>query len=343
MSGHAPGPAPGPNPQGRAEERGRPRDGEVGAGRVQAKELPEHRRFAGAHSLRSEASRGIRTTILALLVSVALGAVKITAGIVGSSYALVADGVESLLDVMSSMLVWGALRIGVTPPTTRYPYGLGKVEPLAALVVATMLLLVAFGIAVQAVRSILEPQEAPAPFTLGVLVGVVVTKEALYRVLSRRGERIGSKAMAADAWHHRSDALTSLAAFIGISVALVAGEGYESADDWAALFACGVIAFNGVRLFRSGLDEVLDAAAPPEVEADIRRTALSVAGARAIDTCRVRRSGLGLLVDIHVEVDAELTVREGHALAHEVKDELLASGQRILDVLVHIEPHESGG
>ncbi len=148
--------------------------------------------------------------------------------------------------------------------------------------------------------------------------------------------------MAADAWHHRSDALTSLAAFIGISVALVAGEGYESADDWAALFACGVIAFNGVRLFRSGLDEVLDAAAPPEVEADIRRTALSVAGARAIETCRVRRSGLGRLVDIHVEVDAELTVREGHVVAHEVKDALLASGRGILDVLVHIEPHERG-
>ena len=145
--------------------------------------------------------------------------------------------------------------------------------------------------------------------------------------------------MEADAWHHRSDALTSLAAFIGISIALLAGEGYESADDWAALFACGVIAFSGIRLFRNGLEEVLDAAAPPEVEASIRRTALSVSGARAIDTCRVRRSGLGLLVDIHVEVDAELSVRDGHDLAHRVKDALLASGLGILDVLVHIEPH----
>jgi cation diffusion facilitator family transporter len=268
-----------------------------------------------------------------------LGAVKITAGIAGNSYALVADGVESLLDVMSSMLVWAALRIGVTPPTTRYPYGLGKVEPLAALVVATMLLLAAVGIAIQAVRSIFEPHEAPAPFTLAVLVGVVITKEALYRALSRRGDLIGSKAMEADAWHHRSDALTSLAAFFGISIALIAGEGYESADDWAALFACGVIAFNGVRLFRAGLDEVLDAAVPPELEAEIRRTALSVNEVRAIDTCRVRRSGLGLLVDIHVEVDAQLTVREGHELAHRVKDVLLDAELGILDVLVHVEPH----
>jgi len=178
-------------------------------------------------------------------------------------------------------------------------------------------------------------------FTLGVLVAVVVAKELMFRLLSRQGREIGSQAMAADAWHHRSDALTSLAAFIGISVALVAGEGYESADDWAALFACAVIAFNGIRLFRSGLDEVLDAAAPPETEARIREAALSVPGTRGIDTCRVRRSGLGLLVDLHVEVDADLTVREGHEIAHRVKDALLASGLAIIDVLVHVEPDEA--
>ncbi len=293
------------------------------------------------HPLRQAADRGVRATVAALLTSVVLGAIKIAAGVLGNSYALVADGVESLLDVVSSTVVWGALRIGVTAPTHRYPYGLGKVEPLAGMVVAFMLLLAAAGIAVQAVRGILEPHQAPAPFTLAVLVGVVVTKEALFRALSRHGREIGSRAMAADAWHHRSDALTSLAAFVGISVALVGGEGFESADDWAALFACGVIAFNGVGLVRGGLDEVLDAAVSPDVERRIRDAALSVEGTRGIDTCRVRRSGLGLLVDIHVEGDGELPVRQGHEIAHRVKDALLEAELGILDVLVHVEPYPS--
>jgi cation diffusion facilitator family transporter len=291
-----------------------------------------------AERLRSAARRGARATALGILSSTILASVKILTGIVGNSYALIADGVESVLDIFSSLLVWGAIRIGTTPQTERFPYGLGKVEPLAALVVATVLLGAAGAIGVAAVHEIATPQQAPAFFTLPVLVAVVITKETMFRTLFATGRSIGSRAIETDAWHHRSDALTSLAAFVGISIAIVGGEGFESADDWAALLACTIIAFNGVRLFRSALNEVLDVAAPMELEQKVRSIAGSVEGVEGIDICRVRKSGLAVLVDIHVEVDGGLSVQDGHSLAHDVKNALLASDLAVLDVLVHIEP-----
>jgi len=290
-----------------------------------------------------EAARaGARVTVIALLASVVLAAVKIVAGFVGTSYALIADGVESILDVFGSLVVLGGLRLSAVQPSRRFPYGVGKAEPLGALVVAAILLMAAVGISVQAVREILTPHASPAPFTLAVLVAVIVTKELLFRTLFARAEIVGSRAMETDAWHHRSDALTSCAAFIGISVALVMGEGYEAADDWAALMACAVIAYNGARLFRGALVEVLDVAAPEAVVRDIRARAAAVAGVSGIDVCRVRRSGLVFLVDIHVEVDEHMSVRQGHEVAHSVKDALLSSELPILDVLVHIEPARAG-
>lgn len=289
-------------------------------------------------ALAGAAARGIRATVLGIVASTVLAAVKVISGILGNSYALIADGVESGLDIMSSMVVWGSLRIASQPATERYPYGYGKAEPLAALAVATALLGAAVGIAIQSIREIQTPHHMPAPFTLVVLVGVVITKEIMFRVLFRTGENIGSKAMQTDAWHHRSDSLTSIAAFIGISVALFAGEGYESADDWAALFAACVIGFNGVRLFRSALREILDVSPPPELIAEVRRIAAAVSEVVDLDKCRVRTSGLILFVDLHVLVDSSKTVAQGHAISHQVKDALLAADLGIRDVTVHIEP-----
>ncbi|MDZ7779197.1 MAG: cation diffusion facilitator family transporter [Gemmatimonadota bacterium] len=283
---------------------------------------------------------GTKATATALVVSALLGVVKITAGLVGNSFALVADGVESVLDLSSSLLVWSGLRASSAPQTPEFPYGRGKAEPLAALVVATVLLSAAAGIAYGAVREIMNPHAPPAAFTLAVLVAVVVTKEGTFRFLTRSGTDVGSRAMLADAWHHRADALTSVAAFFGISLALLLGEGWESADDWAALVACVVIAWNGVRLLRSGLREVLDAAAPQEICDQVRRIAARTPDVHGIDEVRVRRSGLVYLVDIHVEVDGALTVRRGHQIGHDVKDRLITSELPILDVLVHVEPNE---
>jgi cation diffusion facilitator family transporter len=243
-----------------------------------------------------------------------------------------------LLDVVSGLVVAGSLKIAVQPPDERYPFGYGKVEPAAALVIAAGLLAAATGIAIQSVREIHTPHHAPEAFTLVVLVVVVITKELLFRFLLRKGESIASHAMRTDAWHHRSDSLTSLAAFIGISVALVAGKGYESADAWAALFAAGVIAFNGVLLLRAAWREIMDIALPENIIEDIRKIAQNVEGVAGIDMCRVRKSGLGLWVDIHVEVPGEMSVHEGHSIAHRVKDALVASNHNVMDAQVHIEP-----
>ncbi len=288
--------------------------------------------------LEQDVTKGTRAVALGVIVSALLATTKIAAGIFGNSYALVADGVESVLDIFSGLLIWGGLRVSAMPQTERYPYGLGKAEPLASLVVSTVLLMAAAGIAVGAVQEIVTPHRSPAAFTLLVLVGVVVTKEAMFRMLSTRAEAIGSQALQVDAWHHRSDALTSVAAFVGISVALIFGEGFQSADDWAALVACAVISYNGVRLFRASLTEVLDVAAPVEIRERRRNLTESVPGVQGVDLLRVRRSGLALWVDIHVEVDGKLSVREGHEIAHLVKGRLKKSDLRILDALVHIEP-----
>lgn len=288
--------------------------------------------------VKEKVAKGVRITLIGVVVSAVLATVKIAAGILGNSYALVADGVESLLDIFSAVLVLGGLIISTAPRSDRFPYGLGKAEPVAALAVAIVLLIASVGIAIVAVREILSPQYPPAPFTLVVLVGVVIVKELMYRKLEFEGNSIGSRAVVTDAWHHRSDALTSLAAFIGISVALIFGEGYESADDWAALLACGIIAFNGLRLLKASLQDILDIAAPRATREEIRRIALSIPEVEGIDVLWVRGSGLSYLVDIHVEVDGNLSVQEGHAIAHIVKDRLTTSDLPILDVLVHIEP-----
>jgi cation diffusion facilitator family transporter len=299
-----------------------------------APQTPEKARAQAA----AKAQRGARSALLGMGVSAVLGAVKIAGGIVGHSYALIADGVESLLDIASALAVWGGLKISASDPNRRFPYGYGKAEALVGILIAAGLLATALVLAVQSVREIMQPHRAPAAWTLGVLGVVVVAKELLFRWLVSTASDIGSHAVESDAWHHRSDALTSLTAAAGIGVALWGGPGYESADDWAALFACGLIAFNGGRLLRNGLREVLDAAPRDDTLERVRAIAGAVDGVAGIDDCRARRSGLGWLIDIHVEVDGDLPVREGHRIAHDVKDALLAADLRVLDALVHIEP-----
>jgi cation diffusion facilitator family transporter len=285
------------------------------------------------------AARGARATLAAILVSAVLAATKIIAGITGYSYALVADGVESMLDIMSALVVLGSLRISAEPPNERYPYGYGRAETLGAFVIATGLLVAAIGIAIHSVREIMTPHHMPARWTLVVLLLVVITKELLFRYLSRTAGEIESQTVGTDAWHHRSDALTSAAAFIGISIGLIGGKGYEAADDWAALFACGIIAFNGTRLFLGALRDVMDAAPPAALEERIRDIASAVDGVEQIDKCLARRSGFGYFVDLHIEVDGRLPVRDGHEIAHRVKDALVGSELKVLDATIHVEPY----
>lgn len=281
---------------------------------------------------------GLIAAGVGMAANIVLAIIKIVTGIVGNSYALIADGIESTADILSSLVVWTGLKISALPPDEDHPYGHGKAEPIAGLVVAVALLAAALFIAIQSIGEIITPHHAPAWFTLLVLALVVATKGTLYRFVSQVGDQLTSTAVKGDAWHHRSDAITSAAAFVGISIALIGGKGYEAADDWAALFACTIILFNGYRIFRAALNEIMDAAPPDALHQEIRELSAAVPGVVRIEKCRARKSGLGLFVEIHVEVDGGLTVRQGHDIAHAVSDHLRASQLSIQHVVVHIEP-----
>ncbi|MBL9127088.1 MAG: cation transporter, partial [Verrucomicrobiales bacterium] len=235
---------------------------------------------------------------------------------------------------------WGGLMVSARPADEDHPYGHGKAEPMAGMVVALMILGAAGWIGWRSVWEIRHPHHAPEWYTLVVLALVVVTKEAWSRRVIAAGNAMESTALRGDGWHHRSDALTSLAAFVGIGIALVGGAGYEPADDWAALVACGIMAYNGVRLMQAAADDLMDRSVSPAQLARVRSLAAEVDGVIEIEKCRIRRMGLGLVMDIHVVVDGGATVRRGHEIAHAVKDRLVDSGQRIHDVTVHVEPHD---
>jgi cation diffusion facilitator family transporter len=293
---------------------------------------------AQAHASKKNLQTGARVALFGMLVNLIFAAAKILGGLFGHAYVLIADGIESALDVAGSFVIWGGLKFAARPPDETHPYGHGKAEPIAAMVVAFGVLAAAIGLAIESVREILTPRHGPAPFTLGILIVVIVVKEILFRYVNRIGRHIESTAVQTDAWHHRSDALTSAAAFIGISVALIGGTGWQSADDWAALFACAVIAANGIRLLRPAFYEIMDTAPRGKIVTSIRRVASSVSGVVQVEKCRVRKMGLDFYVDLHVGVDGSISVHEGHEIAHRVKSAIQQSDPRIADVLVHIEP-----
>lgn len=282
--------------------------------------------------------RSLRVTFLGLLVNATLAAGKIAAGVIGHSHALVADGVESAADFVSSLIVWRAVTVAAAPADEEHPYGHGKAEPLAAAVVASVLIAAAVMIVIGAIRDIVTPHNTPAPFTLVVLIIVILVKEFLFRFVLKEGIDLDSSVVSADAWHHRSDAITSLFAFIGISVALIGGEGYQAADDYAAILAGGVIAFNGWRVLRPAMDELMDIAPDAAFLGRIRSIAESEREVVRVEKCFVRKTGYEYLVDMHIEVHPEMTVHRAHDIAHAVKDEIRRQVPSVRDVLVHIEP-----
>ncbi len=286
------------------------------------------------------ALKGIRSTLIGIIANILLAAIKAAAGILGNSYALIADAIESTTDIVSSIVVWAGLKISALPPDEDHPYGHGKAEPLAAVVVALTLAVAAIVIIIESIREIALPHHTPAPFTLVVLVLVVAAKESLYRFVFSVGASVNSTAVKGDAWHHRSDAITSAAAFVGISIALIGGKGYEQGDDWAALFASGIILINAYRILRPAVNEVMDLAPPEEVHTAIRNAAKHVPGVISLEKCYVRKMGFAYYVDIHVTVDGSLSVRHGHDIARLVKDAIRTSNPQVSDVLVHIEPSD---
>jgi cation diffusion facilitator family transporter len=274
-----------------------------------------------------------------LAVNAVLACIKLTAGILGNSYALIADAIESWADIASSIIVWRGVVIADRPADTDHPYGHGKAETLAGAAVAILLMVAATLILGQSIKEVVTPHHAPAAFTLYVLLGVVLVKETMFRFVSRIGHAVDSNAVQADAWHHRSDAITSAAAALGISVALIGGDKYKSADDIAAIFAALIIGWNGWRLLRPSVGELMDAAPAGDIVERATQIASSVAGVKGVEKCLARKMGYGYLIDMHVEVDGELSVAAAHVLAHEVKDAIRAQLTRVNDVTIHIEPY----
>ena len=281
---------------------------------------------------------GAQLALAGMGLNAVLCAAKIGVGLIGHSYALIADGFESLLDIISSLLIWGGLKIAARPPDASHPYGHGKAEPVAAILGSVLILGAGTILAVESFHALSRPRPAPRPYTLAVLVVVIIVKEFHSRRVRKLARETSSMAMEADAMHHRTDAITSAAALVGITLTLVGGKGFEAADNWAALFACAIIGYNGLLIFWPSLSDLMDTAPPKNIQEQVRNASLSVEGVEETEQCRVRKMGLEYYVDLHVKVNGAMTVKEGHGIAHKVKDAVRQAVPEVADVLVHIEP-----
>ena len=282
----------------------------------------------------------IRTTYFSIVGNASLAIIKGFAGFFGNSYALIADAIESTADIFSSFLVLFGLKYASRPADKNHPYGHGRAEPLITFLVVGFLITSATIIAYESIKNIGTPHELPKIWTLFVLIPLIIWKEISFQLVIRKAKETNSSSLKADAWHHRSDAITSIAALIGISIALYFGNGYETADDWAALFASGFILYNSYKIFRPALGEIMDEHLYDDLVADIRKVSLSCAGVVATEKCFVRKAGMKYHVELHAIVQADITVKYGHEIAHNLKDTLLNEIPQLGHVLIHIEPTE---
>jgi cation diffusion facilitator family transporter len=282
----------------------------------------------------------IRTTYFSIIGNTSLAIIKGLAGVFGNSYALIADAIESTTDIFSSLLVLFGLKYAKRPADENHPYGHGKIEPLITFIVVAFLVTSATIIAYESIQNIQTPHLAPKSWTLFVLGGIILWKEISFRVVIKKSKETHSSSLKADAWHHRSDAITSIMAFIGISIALLFGEGYETADDWAALLASGFILYNSYLIFRPALGEVMDEQVYDDLIEEIRVKSLEVPGVLGTEKCFVRKAGMNYNVDLHAMVDSQISVTLGHDISHQLKDHLIKELPNLGQVLIHIEPHK---
>lgn len=288
----------------------------------------------------SPKGQALRATYWSVFGNLCLAIAKGVTGYVGNSYALIADAIESSTDVFASLLVLFGLHYATKPPDKNHPYGHGRLEPLITFAVVGFLVFSASLIAYESIRHIRTPHPLPEKYTLAVLAVIVVIKEAFYRIVAKVGKETQSTSLTADAWHHRSDAITSLMAFLGIATALYMGEGFQAADDWAALMASVFIIYNAVLIFRPALSEIMDENNYPFFVEQIREVAANTPGVLGTEKCFVRKMGMSFQVDLHMIVAGDISVREGHDIAHLLKDRLQARWPEITDVHIHVEPEE---
>lgn len=281
----------------------------------------------------------IKATYFSIIGNTSLAIVKGLAGFFGNSYALIADAIESTTDIFASFLVLFGIKYSNKPADDNHPYGHGRAEPLITFLVVGFLITSATIIAYESIQNIGTPHELPKSWTLYILGAIIIWKEYSFQLVMKRSKETNSSSLEADAWHHRSDAITSVAAFLGISIALYFGKGYESADDWAALFASGFILYNSYKIFRPALSEIMDEHLYDELVEEIRVVSLTVPGVIDTEKCFIRKAGMQYHVDLHARVEGTITVREGHAIAHDLKDTLRAQIPSLGHVLIHVEPN----
>lgn len=286
----------------------------------------------------SKADNAIKTTYFSIFGNLLLAIIKWLAGFFGNSFALIADAIESTADIFSSVLVLLGIKYSKRPPDETHPYGHGRIEPLVTFMVVIFLVISATVIAYQSIINLRTPHEPPKAWTLIVLGIIIIWKETSYQIISRKGKELNSSTLKAEAWHHRADAITSVAAFIGISIALWLGDGYEYADDWAALLASVLILYNCYKIFRPALGEIMDENLHIDLVNDVRKKSLDVPGVLATDKCFVRKIGMDYLVDLQAVVSPDISVKEGHDIAHALKDYIMQHIPDVGNVFVHIEP-----
>ncbi|MFV8466689.1 cation diffusion facilitator family transporter [Flavobacterium sp. LB1P62] len=287
----------------------------------------------------SNEQTAIKATHFSIVGNICLAIVKGLAGFFGNSYALIADAIESTTDIFSSFLVLFGIKYSNRPADKNHPYGHGRAEPLITFLVVGFLITSATIIAYESIYNIGTPHELPESWTLFVLGAIIMWKEYSFRIVMKRSKETNSSSLRADAWHHRSDAITSVAAFLGISIALLLGKGYEAADDWAALFASGFILYNSYLIFRPALGEIMDENLNDDLISEIRKVSFRVDGIIDTEKCFIRKAGMQYHVDLHAIVNANISVKEGHDLAHKLKDTLIQEIPELGHVLIHVEPN----
>ena len=282
----------------------------------------------------------IRTTYFSIIGNTSLTLIKGLAGFFGNSYALIADAIESTADIFSSILVLFGLKYAKRPADENHPYGHGKIEPLITFLVVAFLVTSATIIAYESIQNIQKPHKVPEFWTLIVLGVIIIWKEVSFRIIIKKNKEINSSSLKADAWHHRSDAITSIMAFIGISIALIFGKGYETADDWTTLLASAFILYNSYLIFRPALGEIMDEQLYDGLLENIREQSIKVKGIVGTEKCFIRKVGMKYHVDLHAIVDGEISVKKGHDISHQLKDYLRKEIPNLGHVLIHIEPDE---
>jgi len=279
-----------------------------------------------------------RIAALGIAASAALAIAKITVGLAAHSVAVVSDGIESTADVLTSGLVYIGLRVASKPADADHPYGHGRFELLMGLGVGIMLMLAGVEICWRSLESRGE-QHVPALFALWPLAGSILIKAALATAKMRIGRRVVSVALVADAWNDSVDILSGFIAVIAVLLAALLPGGWAAADHWGGFGIGLIVLFLAVRTIRETTLQLMDTMPEPEQMNEIRAVALEVPGALGVDKCFARKTGLRYHVDLHLEVDPELTVWDSHEIAHAVKTHLLSRLEWVEDVLVHVEPY----